>query len=287
VALAPGRPLMMTRLRTFPVAAPGARNELLLVMAGMWLILAAIPLGLGGMGISWDALNHHVYLGWTAFNPRFDRDWLAASYQSYQYPYLYWPFYKLVQLQVSGMWAGVVLVSLHILVVPALWLIARTCVPVRSWEGTLLRAGAVLLAFLGQLTLSLMDNTANDLYAGAPLVWAVALGLIASQAREPGGWLTPARAVALSGAFAGLAIAFKFSNGPLVLVVPLLWALAPGTPLQRLGQVLRGTSWSIVAFVLAYGWWGWQMWHLFGNPMYPLYDPWFAVLRELAEWRQP
>lgn len=267
--------------------APGVRTEFLLVLLGMWLLLISIPLGLGSMAISWDALNHHVYLGWTAFNPRFDRDWLAASHQAYQYPYLYWPFYKLVDLQVPGMWAGVVLVSLHVLVVPALWLIAHVCIPVRSWEGTALRAGAVLLAFLGQLTLSLMDTTANDLLAGAPVVWAVALGLLASQPPERRGNRTPARAIAASGAFVGLALAFKFSNGPMVLVLPLLWALAPGSPLQRVGHIVRGTAWSVGAFLLAYGWWGWQMWHQFGNPIYPFYDPWFAGLREFAGWQHP
>lgn len=275
--------------RAFALASPAPRTELLLIVILMWLGLAAIPLALGGIGISWDALNHHVYLGWTAFEPRFDRDWLAASHQAYQYPYLYWPFRKLVEMRASGMWAGVVLVSLHVLAVPALWLIARACVPVRSWEGTVLRAGAVLLAFLGQLTLSLMDTTANDLYAASPLVWAVAMGLLATQPTPAAGWLTTSRALSLSGAFAGLAVAFKFSNGPLVLVLPLLWVLAPGTPLQRLGHVARAGAFSALAFALAYGWWGWQMFHQFGNPMYPFqqYHDAFAWLRELGGWRQP
>jgi hypothetical protein len=276
----------MQALRAFLTQAPSGRSELLLVVAAMWLLLASIPLSLGAIGISWDALNHHAYLGWTAFNPRFDRDWLAASYQAYQYPYLYWPFYKLVEMQVPGMWAGVVLVSLNVLVVPALWLVARVCVPVHSWEGTALRAGGVLLAFLGQLTLSLMETTSNDLYAGTPVVWAVALGLIASQARETGESTTD-RAIAWSGAFIGLAIAFKFSNAPIVLAVPLLWALAPGTMLQRLRHILRGAAWSIAAFMVAYGWWGWQMWQQFGNPIYPFYDPWFTALRDSVGWRHP
>jgi hypothetical protein len=275
-------------LLTGPVVVPPrARTELLVVVIGVWLALAAIPIGLGGIGISWDALNHHVYLGWTAFSPRFDRDWVAASYQAYTWPYLYWPFYKLVELQVPGMWAGVVLVSLHVPVVPALWIIARACVPERSWEGTALRAGAVLLAFLGQLTLSLMDTTANDLYAASPLVWAVALGLLASQDSPPLAWLTPGRAVALSGVLAGISVAFKLSNGPLVLVLPVVWVLVPGSAFERLRHVFLGTAWSIAGFVLAYGWWGWDMWQFFGNPLYPFGEEWFDPLRQAVGWRQP
>lgn len=268
------------------IDAPRPGFELLLVVAAIWLLLVAIPIALGGIGISWDALNHHVYLGWTAFEPRFDRDWLAASYQAYQYPYLYWPFYKLVEVQASGMWAGVVLVSLHVLAVPALWLVAWACVPVRNWEGAVLRAGGVLLAFLGELTLSLMDTTANDLYAASPLIWSVALGLLAAtQTVAPGAWFSPARLVALSGFCAGLSVAFKFSNGPLVLVMPLVWAFVPGPSAQRLRHIARGIAWSVLAFGLAYGAWGWQLWQKFGNPMYPFYDNYFAMLRELTGWR--
>ena len=275
------------RAGTMRVAAPAPGLELLLVLAGAWLGLVAIPLGLGGIGISWDALNHHVYLGWTAFHPRFDRDWLAAGYQAYTYPYLYWPFYKLVELQSTGMWAGVVLVSLNVVTVPALWLIARACVPARSWEGAASRAAAVLLAFLGQLALSLMDTTANDLYAAAPLVWAVAVGLMALDPLVSAAWLTPARAVALSGALSGIAVAFKLSNGPLVLVLPVVWAMVPGTPARRLGYVVSGTAWSIAAFVAAYGPWGWQLWRATGNPIYPFCEGWFASVRQLVGWHLP
>jgi len=278
---------MSTHASHARIGAPAARAELVAVVLALWLALAAIPIALGGIGISWDALNHQVYLGWTAFSPRFDRDWLAASYQSYTWPYLYWPFYKLVELQVPGMWAGAVLVSLHVLMVPALWIIARACVPERSWEGTALRAGAVLLAFLGQLALSLMDSTANDLYAASPLVWAVALGILAPQAPSMSARLTAGRAIALSGVFAGISVAFKLSNGPLVLAMPVIWGMVPGTLPQRLRFIVAGTAWSVVAFALAYAPWGIELWRYFGNPLYPFCDDWFATVRQLVGWHQP
>ena len=58
-----------------------------------------IALSQGGIGLSWDALNHHIYLGWMVAHPRLDMDFLAAGYQSFQYPLLYWPAYTLA---VSG-----------------------------------------------------------------------------------------------------------------------------------------------------------------------------------------
>ena len=113
--------------------------ELAAVTVVMWMALVSVPLGLGAIGISWDALNHHIYLGWTAEQPRFDRDFLAASYQAFQFPYLYWPVYKLAAAGLSGAAAGVVLASLHAVAVPAVWLIARSCIPGPTAFDVLLR----------------------------------------------------------------------------------------------------------------------------------------------------
>lgn len=249
-----------------------------------WLLLACIPWGLGGIGLSWDALNHHIYLGWMAEQPRFDRDFLAASYQSYQYPYLYWPAYKLFMAGVSGAVAGTVLVSLHVLAVPALWMIARICVPGAGGYAVIMRVAAVLLGLSGELLLSLMDTTANDGVAAVPFVWAVALALWAA-ARPPTGRLPVIGWVALSGLFAGVAVAFKLSNGPLALALPLLWATSGRGTAERAFNVVRGGAATIFGFVLAYGYWGTQLWMHFGNPLYPFYDGLFAGLRAAVGWQ--
>ncbi len=62
------------------------RWEFPALMLFTWLAFIAIPLSLGQIGISWDALNHQIYLGWSAESPRFDLDFLAASYQSSSFP---------------------------------------------------------------------------------------------------------------------------------------------------------------------------------------------------------
>ena len=262
----------------------GGAIELAGITALAWLLLACIPWGLGGIGLSWDALNHHIYLGWVAEQPRFDRDFLAASYQSYQYPYLYWPAYKLFMAGVSGPVAGTVLVSLHVLAVPALWLIARVCVPGADGYAMTMRLAAVLLGLSGELLLSLMDTTANDGLAAVPFVWAVALALWAASEPPSARWPIAAW-VASSGLLAGIAVAFKLSNGPLALVLPLLWATSGRGFVERALNVARGGAATIAGFVLAYGYWGAQLWTNFGNPLYPFYDGWFVGLRAAVGWQ--
>ena len=73
-------------------------GELLLLTLAAAVVAAAVPLCTGYMALSWDALNHHIYLGFIAENPRWHLDVLPASVQTYQFPYLYWP--------VSGMCWG-------------------------------------------------------------------------------------------------------------------------------------------------------------------------------------
>lgn len=264
---------------------PTAGVELGLLLLAAWLAFIAIPLALGGIGLGWDALNHQVYLGWTAEHPRFDRDFLAASYQSFQYPYLYWPLYKLFQSGISGRWAGAVLVTINLLAVPALWLLARVCVPERSWYGFSMRWFAVVLAFLSGVVLSLFDSTANDLMAAIPLVWGIALALECWDGQRPAS-LGTRRLLLLSGLCSGASVAFKLSNGPLAILMPLLWAISPGrTALQRIGDVATAGIATLSCFALLYGYWGWQLWSHFGNPLYPFADNWFAPLRALVGWQ--
>jgi hypothetical protein len=259
-----------------------ARHEPWVVFLLGTLGLVAIPLWLGYIGISWDAVNHHFYLGWTAEHPRFDQDYLAASYQGYQFPYLYWPVYKLAMAGVSGVTAGVVLALLHATAIPAIWMIARNCVPGEDWFSAGMRALAVLLAFMSGLVLSLFETTSNDLLASIPLLWAYAFGLRPLAVPQA----SPLRCALVSGLFAGVAVAFKLSNGPLALMLPLLWVWSRGTPPQRLARCILAGVCLLASCFVVYGYWGWQLWTHYGNPIYPLYDGAFEGLRDAVGWHR-
>ena len=248
-----------------------------------WLAFVSIPLSLGGIGISWDALNHHIYLGWTAEHARFDRDFLAASYQSFQFPYLYWPVYKLSASGLSGAWSGAALATLHWMAVPPVWMMARVCIPGEQWLDVFMRMLAVVLAFLTGLVLSLFDSTSNDLLAAIPFVWALALALQPLDKARPQKLLTR-NTVLWSGMLAGVSVACKLSNGPLALLLPGLWVLSASSSNERVMNAILGGMATMAGFILAYGYWGWELWIHFGNPIYPFYDPWFASLRALLGW---
>lgn len=276
----PPQPSLLDRL----LPAGVLRWEGTFVAVAAWAFLVAIPLSLGALGLGADALNHHIYLGWTAQQPRFDHDFLAAGYQSTEWPYLFWPAYRMAVDGWSGLAAGAVLASLHVVAVWPVWLLARACVPGRAVFDVTMRLLAVALALASGLVLSILDTTIIDVLAAAPLVWAVALAI------EPiarGAAMKPAlarRYVLLSGLCAGLSVAFKLSNGPLAVCMPGLWLVcARGVP-ERLVAVLLGGLATLAGFTLAYGYWGWQLWRYFGNPVYPFLDTWFVPVRTWLHW---
>ena len=261
-----------------------SRWELPLVCLLAWAAFISIPISHGEIGLSWDALNHHIYLGWTAEKPRFDRDFVAAGYQSYQFPYLYWPVYRLAMTGWSGVSAGIVLATLHLVAVPPVWMLARTCMPGATFFDAAMRIVAVVLAFSTAVVLSQFDSSSNDLMAAAPLVWALALGMEPLR-KDRAAWLTPARVIILSGLFAGVSVAFKLSNGPLAILMPIVWFFAVSTWQARLRNVMAGSAATIVGFTVTYGYWGSLLWTHFGNPIYPFYDHFFAPLRSLTGWQ--
>jgi len=269
------RPTLLER--AVPAALLRWEGALLCLVA--WSLFLAIPASLGELGLGSDALNHHIYLGWTAEQHRFDRDFLAAGYQSFQSPYLYWPVYKMAAAGWTGVSAGMVLASLHMMAVWPVWMLARACVPGGALFDLAMRVGAVALALMSGVVLSAFGSTMNDVLASVPLVWAVALA-VEPMARDDG--MAPASArryVVLSGLCAGLAVALKLSNGPLVVWMPGLWLLCARDYRQRLLAALLGVVGTLAGFVLGYGYWGWLLWRHFGNPVFPFYDHWFAPLR--------
>lgn len=223
---------------------------------------AALPLSSGYWGWSWDALNHHVYLGMMAESSRLWQDVVAAGYQSYQYPYLYWPVYRLSLFEGDGATAAAVWSAAQAaLLLPPVWLISLRLLPARQvhWIGASERIVACALAFMSTVVLAALETTANDLLAAVPLLWAFAV-----VAAEP---VTDRRA-AVASALWGVASAFKLSNA---IFLPLLlwWCWTPGRrvpPLRRGGLMVLAAA---LAFLVAYGPWGWQLWRLTGNPLHP------------------
>lgn len=243
--------------------------EMLAVCAGAAAFAAAVPLYAGTWAWSWDALNHHVYLGYIAENPRWHLDVVAASVQSFQYPYLYWPVYRLSLLPIPGSQTGAIWGAiLAILLTAPLWVASKRLLSAGAgvWQARFDRVMACALALSGIVVMAALNTTANDPLATVPLLWAIAIMAVPSPSSRRAG---------LASALWGAATAFKLSNG-LALPLLLLWWWAPGLPgwwWRRAVAIAAGAS---LGYAVAYAPWGWQLWREFGNPFYPLFGWLFA-----------
>ena len=232
---------------------------------------AAIPLGTGYFAWSWDALNHHIYLGMIAEHPRWGLDVMPASYQTFQFPYLYWPVYRLSLIDGHGAWVGALWSGvLAALLLGPIWLVADRLLPASGlplWQAVIERGVACLLAFLSVLTLTAVETTANDPLAALPLLWAVALTCKREVGLARGFW---------AAALWGVSAAFKLSNA-LALPWLLVWWIG-GAPLANRGRLAMAlAAGGGIGFLLTYGPWGWQLWQQTGNPFYPFFSKWFGV----------
>lgn len=253
--------------------------EVALAALAVWALYLSVPISMGGIGLSWDSVNHHIYLGWSAEHVRFGQDYMATGLQSYQYPYLYWPIYRMAMSGASGLQAGAVLATLAALHAPAAWLVCRALVDERSLYGASMRVGGTVLGAIAPVVMKALEVTSNDLIASVPVVWAyaVALGALGDRA-QPRTTRSGLRA-ACAGALTGAAVAGKLSNAPLVLVLPLVYVFQSGSRGDRLRLVCYFCASAGAFFMLLYGYWGWQLWQHFGNPFYPFGDSLFELLR--------
>lgn len=237
------------------------RLELFLITALAAALAAAVPLHAGKWSWSWDALNHHVYLGLIGEHARWDLDIAPASVQSYQYPYLYWPVYRLASLPISGATAGAIWGAFlaAMLVVPT-WLVSlRLLRDEGGWQGVFERAMACALALSSVIVLAAINTTANDPLAAVPVLWAVAVMAVPAPSD---------RRAAAAAALWGMSAAFKLSAG---LLLPLLavWWWAPGPGRWWLRRGVAVAAGAIGGFVVTYAPWAWQLWAWAGNPFHP------------------
>src|SRR5262245_41491798 len=95
-------PLGQAGLIPASVAGPAF---LYLITVG-WVLLV-------GKDLSWDVLNHHLYLPFEWITGRIHSDLFGAGPQSYQNPLGYLPFYALVAHNYPSWVIGIVLASVH------------------------------------------------------------------------------------------------------------------------------------------------------------------------------
>ena len=219
-----------------------------------------------GRDLSWDVINHHVYLPFSLLSGRYAADLFAAGPQSYQNPIGYIPFYGLVRSNLPSWMVGTALVTLHALVI---WPLHRISLLIwgsqadsRWW-----RLMALALCLATPMLWLLAGTSSVDPLTSALLVAALWLVL------SPGTGLGRA---AWAGALVGLAFAIKPVNAVFVLALASVALARLFSGQWRLAQVLTLGAAAAIAAAITMGFWSAWLWSSFGNPLFPLFNHWFG-----------
>ena len=236
---------------------------------GFFIALIAWSL-IAGKDVSWDVVNHHLYLPFSWLSGRFRTDLFGAGAQSYQNPIGYFPVYGLIRAGLPSWLIGIVLAAVGALIVWPLDRICRLVWPGHDASDAWHRTLALALCCVAPIFLILNGTTASDPVTNLMLIWATALTLESCCGAGQG--MGGGRRAGTSGVLAGLATAVKLSNLLFAILLCLLWLLR-----WRLGQADLRRLWLFgagltVSFAVFAGPWMWWLWSDFGNPFFPLFN---------------
>jgi len=227
----------------------------------LWLWVMAV-----GRDLSWDVVNHHLYLPFSLLSGRYVSDFFGAGPQSYQNPVGYVPFYALVAAGLPSWAIGAALALTHSLVVWPLYRLAAAMwgeEPVHAlWRGAALAMALSTPVFLLVLGTSSIDPI------GAVLV-LVSLALVVQASPSP--WR-----MAVAGAGCGIAFAIKPTNSVFVLAMGAVLLLRCAAAQTRWRDALLFYGASLSAALVTMGPWSVWLWKTFGNPVFPLFNERFG-----------
>jgi hypothetical protein len=222
-----------------------------------------------GKDHSWDSLAYHLYAGFSAMESRLSLDYFASSTQGYLNPYSHLPFYLLVT---SGLAPQAVVATLalfhalNLLIVYELALLLN-----RRQNGSIVWTPVILalfFAFFNPVFLQELGTSFNEISTSVPVLagWYLLIRAFAAPS---------SKRLVVAGLLIGAAVALKLSNLYFsVTALPLL-LLAPASWKARGTRLLLFACGGLLGAILAGGWWAWQMWDMFGNPFFPMFNQFF------------
>ena len=219
----------------------------------------------------WDTRNYHLYNAWALLNDRYAHDITAAGMQSYFNPLADLPYFILgtgplshwprMLAALQGLWFGGLLF--------VLFGIATTLARLQQRRFGMADIFAVLIGASGTMAVSQIGSTTQEISLAVFVLTGLWL-LLPLCSPEP--VVRPGYRALLAGVCCGLAAGLKPTAVvyPPAMALALLWAFG----FSRDGWKVA-TTYAIgaaMAFLLSYGWWGWHLYQLTGNPMFPMFN---------------
>jgi len=250
------------------------------VLFSEWVLIATYMVFAGilslrlGQDANWDLLNYHFYNPYLLLQKRLDVDMLPAGVQTYINPTIDIPFYLAAHLwNIPPIILGFVLGAVHGL---SLWLVHKIVVLLFPGKNRFLAflggitaavTGAFGAGYYGEIGSTMGDNLMCVFVLGALVIL---LGEVSSE-RGPS-----ARSASAAGFLIGLATGFKLVAAIYAVGLAVAGIAAGRLWRERFAWVFRFAVLAAVGMIVSEGYWAWQVFTHFRNPLFPYYNAIFG-----------
>jgi len=224
---------------------------------------------------NWDLQNYHFYDPWAWLTGRiFGPDIAAAQLQTFHNPLLDVPFYAMVRADLDPRFIACVL-ALPTAV--AAFFLIKLCerlfrdLPRATGAGLIVAACAIGLG--GAMGRSQFATTMNE-WPGAMFTMAALYGLVRSGKLEAAADLSRFTLVA-AGFLVGAASGLKLTAGTYALALAIALLLRRSPIRANVGELLMFCAAVLAGLLATLGFWCWQLWNHYGNPLFPYANQWF------------
>ncbi|TAM59521.1 MAG: hypothetical protein EPN49_10825 [Rhodanobacter sp.] len=245
-------------------------------LGGSWTLILLLLVGAlyaahKGQDAAWDLKNYHLYNAWAFLHGRLSIDLAPVGLQGFFNPLLDVPYFWLgvgplhhwprLLAAVQGLWYGALA-----------FVLLRVSVRLAEVRGRSYGVPDLLAVVIG-ITGTMAASQAGTCTNEVPLALLVVLGfyvLLPLCARDLPGHAT--RRVVVAGLLCGLAAGLKPTAVVFTpaMAVALWLALGARTTAWRLSLIF--TIVAFAAFLVAYGWWGLELYKLTGDPVFPMFN---------------
>jgi hypothetical protein len=222
-----------------------------------------------GKDLHWDAVNYHLYSGFSALNDRFTLDFFGAGTPAYVNPYANVPLYLMWRADWPALWMALAFATFH---AGLLWLAFELALVAGIRRGRReLPAFALLAVVLTATNPVLLQGLGSTMSDPSVSVLVLAGWLAIAHTLRYGHW----RTAAIAGALCGIAAALKLSNAVYAIAAVPALAIMPGSIAARSRGIAVFSGACAAGFVIAALPWSWQLWREFRNPFFPFLNEYF------------
>jgi hypothetical protein len=250
-------------------ARPGRAFRAAVILAPVLYGLLSLWLG---QDANWDLRNYHFYNPYAFLNGRLGFDVAVAHHATYYNPFSDLPFYLLVTTlppRATGFILGAVHGLNFVLLAALAWRLLATA-PGRVRDGA--AVGLAALGMLGGATLSEVGTTFHDNFVSLFTLGALT-GLVLSYRRLVEAPLANALAFAAAmGLLSGFGAGLKQTAVILSVGVCAGLLFVTAGPGRRFLLAFTFGLGVLAGIALGGGYWMWELWRTFGNPLFPYYN---------------